>query len=172
MQCELHQSFLLFFICQCFKQGCWSVATTEASSHYFTEILSITERKTARASHICLVKIRNGPICSNLIRTLRAETAIIFLSLGFSCGPVVLQCPHTKSRAHLERGDVIQVWHIFLQLLYTRMVKRSKKNSTAWGLLNIALCRNSSKIWGLFSLLYLIWLMLRQIWLPCASTIC
>lgn len=91
------------FICQCFKQCCWSAATTEASSNYFTEILSIAEHKTAWASPVCLVKIRNGPICSSLIRFLPAETAIIFLSLGFSCGPVVLQCPHTQSTAHLER---------------------------------------------------------------------
>lgn len=115
------------FICQRFKQCCWSAATTEASSNYFTEILSIAEHKTAWASPVCLVKIRNGPIWSSLIRFLPAETAIIFLSLGFSCGPVVLQCPHTQSAAHLERGDGLHVWHIFLQLLYERMVERSKE---------------------------------------------
>lgn len=72
-----------------------------------------------------------GPICSDLIRFLPGETAIIFLSLGFSCGPVVLQCPHTQSRADLERRDGIHVRHVFLQLLYERRVEKGARKKSA-----------------------------------------
>lgn len=108
------------FICQAVL--CWFAARTGASSNYFREILSIAECETAWASHVCPVKIQNGPICSSLIRFLPAETAIIFLSLGFSCGPVVLQSPLAQSRANLVRKDGIHVWYVLLQLLYERRV--------------------------------------------------
>lgn len=66
---------------------CWCAARTGTSSNYFREILSITGCETAWISHVCPVKLQNGPICSILIRFLPAETAIIFLSPGFSLWP-------------------------------------------------------------------------------------
>lgn len=73
---------------QPFRQHCRCAASESwASSSYFREILSIAEWEAAWISHICPVKILNGRICSILIRFLPAETAIIFLSLGFSLWP-------------------------------------------------------------------------------------
>lgn len=85
---------------------CWHAARDGASSNYFSEILSIAAYDTAQASHVRFVKMRNGPICSNLIRFLPAETAIIFLSLCFSFGPVVPQCPHTHKAGQIWRAEM------------------------------------------------------------------
>lgn len=92
-------------ICQHFKLG--SVddllkykKTPRSSFNDLREILSIAECEAAQASHVCPIKIGNGPVCSALIRFLPAETAITFLSLGFSCGRAVLQTCHMHKAAH------------------------------------------------------------------------
>lgn len=74
-----------------------AASSSWASSSSFREILSIAECEAAWISHVCPVKIVNGRICSILIRFLPAETAIIFLSPGFSLWP--LQC----SRLHMHK---------------------------------------------------------------------
>lgn len=104
-QFELHTKALFFFFflsvstsSQALLMICSNTETPRSSSSDLREILSITECGAAQASHICPIKIRNGPVCSALIRFLPAETAIIFLSLGFSCGRAVLHtCPMHKA---------------------------------------------------------------------------
>lgn len=122
-----------------------SVEKTGASSNYFREILSIAEREAAQASHVCPIKIGNGPICSALIRFLPAETAIIFLSLGFSCGPVVLQTCHMhKAVCFLvkekggEKKRETSLMCLPAILVWKKAGERAQGKIAAGGLLNIA----------------------------------
>lgn len=64
------------------------VPLARAGPHPATsEKSSIAECEAAWISHVGPVKILNGRICSILIRFLPAESAIIFLSPGFSLWP-------------------------------------------------------------------------------------
>lgn len=108
-------------ICQPFREHCRCAASSSwASSSYFREIPSIAECEAAWISHVCPVKILNGRICSILIRFLPAETAIIFLSPGFSlrpCSAPVFTCTKWGTfsggggwKTRLTRMPAITLW--------------------------------------------------------------
>lgn len=123
-----------------------AASSSWASSSYFREIRSIAEREAAWISHVCPVKIVNGRICCILIRFLPAETAIIFLSPGFSlwpCNAPVFTC--TKV-GHVWWGGETgkHAWHVCPRLLCERTVGSSKEDDHSGRSLNIVPGKSSS----------------------------
>ena len=58
-------------------------------------------------ANIYRIKIGNGTIWSDLIRFPPAETAIMFLSLRFSCGSVALpKSTHTKPGGFVQKSGI------------------------------------------------------------------
>lgn len=132
--------------CRCAASSSW------ASSSYFREILSIAECEAAWISHVCPVKIVNGRICSILIRFLPAETAIIFLSPGFSLWPCNAPVFTLHKVGHIYwGGNGKHAWHVCLRLLCERTVGWSKEDDHSGRFLNIVPGKSSSpKNWGFF----------------------
>lgn len=189
---------VVFLICQHFKSDSIDDLPKERKEKRKTtrEKSSQSPSEKLRRLHtFAPSRLGMAPFCSALIRFLPAEKAVIFLSLGFSCGRAALQTCHVHKALYpflywRKEGGAKKisqkkgVWRIFPAILVWKEQKTRGGSAEEDRSVTSAKCgppakKKTKKNFiptlkneAVFSLLHLIWLMLRQIFLLCAAAIC